>query len=563
MNPSAAAESTERAATKSTTVADRLAEYARKNADQTAVVEPAGQRGGKYQYRSVTYAELDADSNRIANGLIAMGVKPGTRLALLVPPGIKFFSLVFGLLKSGAVAILIDPGMGRRNLIRCLAEADPEGFVAISKAQAIRTVLRNRFPRAKFSVTVGRRWFWGGVSLDELQKLGAPETPRDAISPQDPAAIIFTTGSTGVPKGVLYRHENFDQQVVQIRDHYKIKPGTVDLAGFPLFGLFNSAMGVTTIVPDMDSTRPASVDPEKMLAHIRDWNVTQSFGSPAFWRRVASHCRQQGKQLGTLRRVLSAGAPVPGKVLADLQTCLPDGAEIFTPYGATEALPVASISAKEVLTEAQSQTDEGAGVCVGRRFSGIDWQVIAIDDGPIASIGDVAPVERGEVGELIVRGLVVTREYVTRREVNALAKIADGNAIWHRMGDVGYLDEDDRFWFCGRKAHRVLAADGTMFTIPCEAVFNTHPQVERAALVGVGPAGSQRPVLVVEPLDGVFPMTAKRRDRLTAELREIGKRHDHTRSIRDFLFRRKMPVDIRHNAKIFREKLAVWAARRL
>jgi len=523
---------------------------------------------GKRIYDTLTFRQLDDDSNLLADGLAAMGVKPGTRLVLMVPPSIDFISLVFAMFKAGVITVLIDPGMGRRNLIRCLAESDPEGFIGIPLAQMVRTVLRGRFPRAKFNVTVGRRWFWGGATIGQLRArtLSAgyqPLAPRG----EDPAAIIFTTGSTGPPKGVLYRHVNFDRQATEIRDFYGIQPGEVDLPGFPLFALFNCAMGVTTVIPDMDPTRPARVDPRKIIEAIGDWKVTQAFGSPALWNVVGRYCEDKQIRLPTLKRVLSAGAPVPVHVLKRMKGAIADDGDVHTPYGATEALPVASNSASEVLKETAAKSAVGAGTCVGRHFPGIEWKVIRITDGPIATIGQAEEMPAGEIGELIVRGPVVTTEYVTRTDANALHKVQDGERFWHRMGDVGYLEacEDgaERFWFCGRKAHRVITPRGTLFTIPCEAIFNQHPWVYRSALVGVGPRGEQRPVVFVEPWPEHWAEASQRWSELVAELQKLAESHSHTQEIADFLLLRGLPVDIRHNAKIFREQLAEIAAKKL
>jgi len=489
-----------------------------------------------------------------------MGVVPGMRLALLVRPGIDFISLVFGLFKAGAVAILIDPGMGRRNLIQCLAEARPEGFVAIEIVHALRVFLRGRFPASRIHVTVGRRWFWGGKTLAQLRGAVWAGAEMAATEADDPAAIIFTSGGTGAPKGVLYSHGNFDAQVDEIRDFYGIEPGEIDLPCFPLFGLFNCAMGVTTVIPDMDPTRPAQVNPEAIIEAIRDWNITQAFGSPALWNVVGRYCEDRRIVLPTLRRVLSAGAPVPPHVLQRMKRAIAREGDIHTPYGATEALPVASISATEVLGETAARSQQGAGTCVGRRFPGIRWRVIGIQDGPIPTMPAAVELPCGEIGELIVQGPVVTRQYVTRCEANPLHKIQDGDTFWHRMGDVGYLDDQDRFWFCGRKSHRVQTAAGPMYTVPCEAIFNQHPRVYRSALVGVGPAGRQRPVIVVEPWPDRRPQSEAERTALLAELRGLAQAHPHTQPIQDFLIHPAMPVDIRHNAKIFREQLAVWAA---
>jgi len=546
-------------------VASRMAEHARRNPDNIAIVEPAKPNGrGQSGYRTITFGELESRSNEIASGLRAKGVQPGTRLALLVPPGIDFVTLVFGLIKSGAVAILIDPGMGKDNLVRCLSEAEPEGFVAISKAQAVRTVLRKRFPKARFNVTVGRRWFWGGLTLKKLRSLGSRAIFEPDSSADDPAAIIFTTGSTGPPKGVHYRHENFDRQVVEIRDQYGIASETVNLAAFPLFGLFNAGMGATTVFPDMDFTRPADVDPEAILTALTDWNVTQAFASPALWKRVGKYCEETGKKMRSLRAIYSAGAPVPGPVIKSIRDQIADDGEFHTPYGATEALPIATIAGSEVLSETQQQTDQGAGVCVGRRFPGIEWKVVQISDGPIKRIEDAQELEPGEIGELLVTGPVVTREYVTRIEANATSKVTDGQGrLWHRMGDTGYLDEHDRFWFCGRVAHRVTTHDETHFTIPCEAIVNTLPEVSRSALVGIGSAGAQTVVLIVEPSSTAATDSDAAKQDLVTTVQHFATCQAKLQAIEHVLVHPQLPVDIRHNAKIFREKLAIWAAERL
>ncbi|MBW3600765.1 MAG: AMP-binding protein [Planctomycetes bacterium] len=531
--------------------------------DAVAVVTPGKREDGKRRYSQWSFRELDEDSSHVAAGLLAMGVERGSRIVLLVRPSFDFISLTFALFKAGAVTVLIDPGMGRKSLLQCLEDVAPEGFIAIPQAQAIRTFMQRRFPKARLNVTVGPRWFWGGPTLEELRKAPPREfTPAD-VREDDPAAIIFTTGSTGPPKGVLYRHGNFARQVDELREFYQVQPGEVDLPGFPLFALFNCAMGVTTVVPDMDPTRPARADPRNIVEAIHDWSVTQAFGSPALWNVVGRYCEENRVKLPTLRRVLSAGAPVPPHVLRRMKEAIhPDG-DVHTPYGATESLPVASISATEVLGETAAKSAEGAGTCVGRRFPGIEWKVIRISDEPLETIEQVEELPRGEIGEIIVRGPVVTREYVTRREANREHKIRDGESVWHRIGDVGYFDEQDRFWFCGRKAHRVITAEGVMFTIPCEAIFNQHPKVYRSALVGVGPRGRQRPVIVAEPWPEHRPRSREARESLIRELSERGRQYEHTRAIGDILLHPSLPVDIRHNAKIFREQLPGWAAARI
>lgn len=546
-----------------TNVGSLLTEMAQRMPASICVVEPLRRdAAGKRRYRHVTFQELDQDSSRIAAGLWTIGVTPGTRLVLLVRPSIDFISLVFALFKAGVVTVLIDPGMGRRNLIGCLQASDPDGFVAIPMVHAVRILIRRRFPHSRFHITVGRKWFWGGVTLDELRQMSDQPFKLHPTTETDPAAIIFTTGSTGAPKGVLYRHGNFVRQVTEIRDHYAIQPGEIDLPGFPLFALFNAAMGVTTVIPDMDFTRPALADPRNILEAAHDWNITQAFGSPALWNVVGQYCEETGSRIPTLRRVLSAGAPVPPHVLQRMKQAIHPEGEVYTPYGATEALPVASISASEVLSETAARSREGAGTCVGHHFPGIEWRVIRITDGPIARIDETEELPRGEIGELMVSGPVVTREYVTRVEANPLHKVQDNCRCWHRMGDVGYLDERDRFWFCGRKSHRVITEQSTLFTIPCEAIFNQHPRVYRSALVGIGPNRRQRPVVFVEPWPDRRPQSKADEQEFIRELLALSAKYDHTAAIREVLVHKSLPVDIRHNAKIFREQLAELAAKK-
>jgi acyl-CoA synthetase (AMP-forming)/AMP-acid ligase II len=434
--------------------------------------------------------------------------------------------------------------------------------VGIPKAQAIRSLLRRRFPKARWNVTVGRRWFWGGKTLDQILHLGAGESaggPLPQVARKDPAAVIFTTGSTGPPKGVLYTHGTFHAQIDRIRERYDIHRGSRDLACFPLFGLFDAVMGVTTIIPDMDPTRPAEVNPLRLIEAASQWEVDQAFGSPALWNRVVRWCAVNGVQqpFPTLRRVLSAGAPVPAATLIELRQLVHPEASIVTPYGATEALPIASIESREIISETGPAAAKGKGTCVGTRFEGVQWRVIDIDDGPIPEISQTTEMPQGRIGELMVSGPMVTEQYVVRSDQNDLHKVRDGDRVWHRMGDVGYLDQRDRFWFCGRKAHRVTMPDRTLFTVPCEAIFNAHPAVYRSALVGRGQRPNQQPVILVEPYPEQLPKNEDERKRLRDELLALAARNPLTRRIEEVIIRdQPLPVDIRHNSKIFREQLA-------
>lgn len=509
----------------------------------------------------LTAAQLEEASNQCACGLSRMGIRKGTRTVVMVQPGSDFLILTFALFKVGAVLVLVDPGMGRRKLANCLREANPQAFAGSHVAHAARLLLGWCRESLQYRISLGRLPLWGGTTLRRLLRAGKESPPESmpACHDDETAAIVFTSGSTGIPKGVLYTHRMFATQAALLQKEYSIQRGEVDLATFPLFALYDPALGMTTVFPRMDFTRPGRVEPERIFEAIRRHHVTHMFGSPALLDRVGRKGVAEGIQLPSLRRVLSAGAPVSDRILDRFSRLIPDDAEIYTPYGATEALPVCSISARE--RRRLQGYSQGKGVCVGRPVDGVTLEVIRLTDQAIPWWSDDLRVAFGEIGELVVSGANVSKAYLERPESNRLAKIRTaGEEVKHRMGDAGYFDEEGRVWFCGRKAHRVVTEDGTLFPVPCEGIFNQHPAVFRTALVGIGEPPFQEPVLCVELEDR---KNWRGSDRLGNEILELGSRNPQAARIKTALFHRGFPVDPRHNAKIFREKLARWAEEQL
>lgn len=524
-------------------VASRFLETASRRADALALIPPPGAD-------VVSFRTLARDVDRLAAGLRRAGLKPGDRAALLVPPSRDFFALTFALFRLGAVPVLIDPGIGFRNMGHCLDGARPVAFIGSPKAHLAR-LLGRWAPASRLNVVADGR-IPGMWNTRELRGLGARDGFVPApLAPETPAAVLFTSGSTGVPKGAVYTHGVFSAQVDMLKAMFDIQEGEVSLPTFPLFALFDVALGMTAVIPDMDFTRPGFVDPAKIVGPLQKHRVQQLFGSPALLERVGRYGERYGVALPDLKRVMSAGAPVPARTLRRFLKMLPPGVEIFTPYGATESLPVALIGSSEILQETAALTAQGRGVCVGRPAAGMEIAVIRITDEHIPEWREALRVLPGEIGEIVVKGPVVTREYFERPEATAAAKIADASSVRHRMGDLGYLDERGRLWFCGRKAHRVKTDNAELYTIPVEGVFNSHPAVKRSALVGVG----GKPVLCVE----MEPEAKIDREELTRELLALGGKHASASEIRTILYHPSFPVDIRHNAKIFREKLAAWA----
>ncbi len=547
-------------------IARRLETAAQSWPHKRALVYPqARDRAGRVAYTHLTFAQLNALADRYAWGLQAAGLGRGSRTLLMVRMSLDFTALAFALFKIGAVPVMIDPGMGLRGFLNCVRQVAPEGFIGIPAAHLVRLLFRRSFRHVRVPVTLGRRWCWGGLPLARLAGAQQAPYPTAAMAPDELAAILFTSGSTGPAKGVVYTHRIFETQVRILAEEFGLGADNIDLPCFPLFGLFSTGLGCTAVIPQMDPTHPARVDPRRIVEAVVDHGVTYSFGSPALWRVVGQHCADRQIVMPTLRRIFLAGAPVPANLhRLLLEHALPPGAETYTPYGATESLPVSCFTGSAVLAETAAASATGAGICVGRPVAEATVRIIAIRDEAIPDWSQAQLLATGEIGEIVVKGPMVTPAYYAREQQTRLAKIADGDGFWHRIGDLGYFDPQGRLWMCGRKAHRVDTANGMLCSVCCEAIFNAHPRAFRTALVGIGDdRRRQTPAIVVEPHPGQFPTTAKDKADFIRELLALGAANPLTADIRHVLFCKAFPVDVRHNVKINRESLAAFAQARL
>jgi olefin beta-lactone synthetase len=533
-------------------ISQTLSDRAREMPERTGLIS---KKISGYGYWS--FQQLYENTNCYANALTRVGVKKGDRVILMVAPSMEFVCLTFALFKMGAVIILVDPGMGYRNLTKCINSVQPDVFIGIPKAHFFRKCFSSSFKTVRLNICVGLSLGFLGISFNKSIKKEETHFVQCETSKDDLAAIIFTTGSTGPPKGVQYTHSIFSAQLALIEKYYGISKDDIDQPAFPLFALFSIALGACAVIPEMNPARPAQVDPEKFITTIRDHKVSYSFGSPAIWNVVSAYCIKN-KIILPIKKILMAGAPVSGELIQRVKKIMPPDGEVHTPYGATESLPVSSMTGSEIIEETWPETRKGKGTCVGRPLPGIDIQVISPSEDAIVRWSDVNVLQEGEIGEIVVKGSVVTKAYDHNDSENKISKIEDGRDFWHRIGDMGYLDNQGRLWFCGRKTHRVKAAKETMYTIPCEAIFNEHPDVLRSALVGIGKSPHQQPVIIVELKD-------KKGDtsQIVKQLRVLAKGSNLTENITNFLIHPLFPVDIRHNAKIFREKLSVWATEQL
>lgn len=540
-------------------LASALPTMAARDPYRAAVIFPAGRQEPWGRFIQLSFAQLNRLTDRYAHGLSARGIHRGNRVLVLIRPGVDLIAVVFALFKIGAVPVLIDPGMGLKPFLQCVAETEPVALVGIPVAH----VLRRLFPRAFRGVRVGI-WVgnWGPRSqrLKVLPDGGGEPFPVAETRLDDEGAVAFTSGSTGIPKGVVYLQGMFQAQMGILREQLDMREGDSHLAAVYIFALYNPTLGITTVFPDMNPARTASLNPARLVEAIDTFGITLSMGSPTVWRRLCDYAEAHQLSFPTLRTIHMFGAPCEPELVARCSHLFPQ-ATVYTPFGATEALPLTIMDHHEILSDTAPRTQEGLGACVGRALPGVNLQIIPIQDEPIAHWQDTLALPVGEIGEIAVKGAMVTREYLHRPQQTRAAKIQDHDAIWHRMGDLGYLDEQGRLWFCGRKSHRIETPEGLRLSA-LESIFNQHPEVFRSALVGVGEPGQQTPVLIIECPGKGLPNEADQA-RLRGELHQLAQQREATRCIKTILFHRGFPMDVRHNAKIQREKLARWATETL
>ncbi len=537
---------------------DNITSYLSRNAlrfpDKPAILHP----------QTISFKELDKEVDRFAAGLENHGITKGSRTILLVSAGPDFFVLCFALLRIGAVPIMIDPGMGTRAMIKALSNSDANAFIGVPKAHLLKYFYPDAFKKVNTWINTGNIRIPGSVKYSSLRTEVDFPGPQCHIEPNDVAGIFFTSGSTGPPKGVIYHAKTMNAQVKLMEDHFKYGPDEIDLCTFPLLGLFVTCLGSSLVIADMDPLKPAELIPKKLINNINEYKCTQMFGSPMILNRLVSFSKNQTIKMNSLKRVISAGAPVPLELIDSFLKLIAPSATLHTPYGATEALPVSDITSTELLDQNEEEAAYSQGICIGYPLPGISIKIINIIDDPIPEWSNQIIAQKNEIGEIVVIGSSVTSEYHNNQYANSMAKIPDhsDNSIWHRMGDLGRQDSKGILWFYGRKNHRVVGSGRILYTIPVEAVFNRHPDVYRSALVGVTLLGKHHQEAVI-----CIQTRTKNKgfylEKLKRDLLVMASENELTYDIKHILFHPDFPVDPRHNAKIFREKLAKWAERRI
>ncbi|WP_029288715.1 alpha/beta fold hydrolase [Cellulomonas sp. HZM] len=516
--------------------------------DGAALVELRGETT-----RTVSWRLLARRTEQLARGLASIGVRPGDRVAVLVPPGADLTAVLYACLRLGAVVVVADAGLGVRALSRAVRAADPVAVVGIERALMAARAMRwaptlvaagplHRRTRSALGVR---------ATLVELAELGEQAGERSELvwpSPDADAAVLFTSGSTGPAKGVVYTHRGLAAMRDAVATTYGIAADRPFVAAFAPFALLGPALGATSVSPDMDVTAPRTLTAGALAAAVRAVDGSVVFASPAALGGVLATADaltpDERSALAGVRTLLSAGAPVPTGLLVAVHELLP-AASLHTPYGMTEMLPVTDVDLDEVLA-----AGDGPGVCVGRPVAGARVAISALDaEGEANGLPSTEP---GVVGEVLVGGAHLKDRYDGLWFTHA-ASVRDVG--WHRTGDVGRLDDAGRLWVEGRLAHVVRTDRGVVTPVLPERLVDALPHVVRSAVVGVGPAGTQQLVVVVEPDERRKPGLADATTvaAVRAVLAPLGV------PVAAVLVVPELPTDLRHNSKIDRTALAAWA----
>lgn len=535
-------------------VSDQITDIALKLPYKVANVMPEKRRGKQYLYSHYTFIQFEKRINQFAYKLQDLGVSPGDKVLVFIKPCLDFAPLVFALFKMGAICVFIDPGMGKKNFLNAVEQVKPDVLIGIPLVNIIRHFYKSSFSTIKHFINFSNFSLFGAKGI--FKALENAPVHFESYKPQkdDLAAILFTSGGTGIPKGVEYTHDIFIHQTKILQKEFSLNASDIDVPGFPLFALFTLSMGMTSYIPDMDPSKPSKACGEKLVQNIMDCGATFVAGSPSIWRNVAEYCLEQRIQLPSVRVVCMFGAPIPNELHRKFSKILPNGTT-YTPYGATESLPIANISGKEVLLETAELSDQGKGTCVGFPLEDVKIKIIKSTPEIIHDINEVTHLNSFEVGEIIVQSPTTTRGYYLMEAKTREAKINDGEGFWHRMGDVGYFDDKGRLWFCGRKTHVVEINGQAHYTIPVESIVNQHPMITRSALIEF----KDELALVIERVDKKKKLSMDERNSFFAEVFEILSSHKLTKDIHHLFLLDALPVDVRHNIKIDRIKLKKMA----
>lgn len=527
--------------------------------DSPAVVQLSGEESA-----ALSWAELKSQVDTLAVALHDQGMRAGHRVSLLVQPGNQLTVILYACLRLGAVAVVADAGLGIKGMTRAVRSAWPDWVIGERAGLTLASALG--WPGRRISVDALSPRAAGlaqvEASVERLLRRSDAGVLSDIPLPEseDQAAVLFTSGSTGPAKGVVYTHGRLGALVALLRHTFSITPGSSLIAGFAPFALLGPAIGATSATPDMTVTKPATLTAQAVAAAVSAAKATMFFGSPAALANVVATAKdlsvEEVQALSGVRLVLSAGAPVHPELLDKVQQLFPN-AQLHTPYGMTEGLLQADITRPEIH---EAMATGQPGVCVGRPVDGVQFAAAALDELGVPSEELQAPdAVAGQLSEIVVSAAHLKAGYDRLWLTDhASARDSHRGLLWHRTGDIGHFDTAGRLWIQGRLHHVITTPEGPIGPGVVETPVDALEQVARCAAVGVGPAGTQAVVVVLEPAPGQRLSVGSSPLALPQVAQQV--REASTGApVSAVLVVKELPTDIRHNSKIDRSKLAAWA----
>jgi olefin beta-lactone synthetase len=460
-----------------------------------------------------TCSELRAAACWLAGSFSVRGIGRGDRVLVMAPPLPELYVVVLALMKLAATAVFVEPALGVRHVLRCARTARPRAFVG--------TVGARLLLRATGALTGVPLTF----ALDDLPRDDAAPVAIASANEETPALITYTSGTGGAPKATSRTHALLWAQHRALVADFPYRAGDRMLTGLPLFALHDMAAGAGVVLPALKTGPALDANPAHVVRQVAEHDVTLIRGGPRFCTGLAGYCASRGLVLPGVRALFTGGAPVPVKLVQELQRLLPDG-EVFVVYGSTEAEPIAAARGDDLVATGPL-TGRGFGVCVGRPAGGTKVRILA---------------QESASGEVVVAGPHVN------------------HGGWQRTGDTGYLDDRGRLWLTGRVTSTVLRAGKRLRPLSIEPIVDALPFVGRSALLGVRDSElGERAVLVV---------AARRKGHLTRMFRSRAWRAEIDRACRaagieidEIRFTRAIPLDRRHRAKIRYDRVRAWYER--
>ena len=491
--------------------------------------------------KSYSFQELEQKINIFANTFKHNGISAQDKVLILSPLSADLIAIAFSLFKIGAVPVFIDPGMNLKSFLQNIKSVEASALIGSSKALILKKIKSKYFSSIKTVINTENGLI--GDSLESLTRKQDRNCDEYSYKESDIAGLVLTSGATGPSKAVEYTMKMFIEQKIALEKMLNLSRGEKDLSGFPLFALFSLAIGLPTFISTaIDARVPALTDGKKLAHELIDNNIDFANGSPSIWISLAKYLLANNLKIKNLKKLAMFGAPVSSQLIFDLKSVLPN-CDIYTPYGATESLPVSFISDKIIIEETGSLTKQGRGVCVGHLYEKVDIEIVNTEN--------YSKIDKFSPGEIWVSSPMTSLKYFKNEGENLKSKKMIKGNLFHHIGDIGYIDDIGRLWYLGRLAHAIHQMNETIYSIEIEGVLNSHPKIKKSALIKVG----SKPCVAVV-LTNLFQLEGSKKNDFFDDL--VSKNLAHCpklEKIENFYILKTFPVDTRHNIKIDRIKI--------